>query len=302
MYGGVRAGSARGAADSGGLLDECRDEAAALVGLRVPLDAEREAVARILDRLGKLVEVGPPGYHQPLAEPVDALVVMGLRGVALLPRRARGERPGRQAHVMVGAVEAPQDAPVVLVAEQLGQVLMQRPAARDVHDLHPAADAEQRQVALQRAPYEGDLERVAARVRLARQGMGQRTVGDGVDVGAAREHEPVETLERLVGIGDERVVGDEQQRRRARALNWIDIAAGQEVCVVPVLARGREAPARALARRADADYGTGHARTVFAAAGDRRRDSVPLMYDTIELEHADGAATIRLNRPAALNA
>src|SRR6185437_8954085 len=48
------------------------------------------------------------------------------------PRRPRGLRARGQADVVVGLVEAADDAPVLGVAEVVGQVLAQRPAAGDV--------------------------------------------------------------------------------------------------------------------------------------------------------------------------
>ena len=147
----------------------------------------------------ELVEVRPAGDLQPVADAVDALVMMGLRRVTLLTGRARGQRAREQAHVVVDAVEAARHAPVMLVAEQLGQVLVQGAPARDVDDLHPAADAEQRQVALERAAHEGDLERVAPRIGVDGQRVAPRAVGARVDVDAAGEHEPVDHVERLVG-------------------------------------------------------------------------------------------------------
>ena len=78
-----------------------------------------------------------------------------------LARGARGQRALAQPHVVVGAVEGADHAPVLLVAEALGQVLQQRAAAGDVDQLHPPADPQHRQVALDRRARERDLERVA---------------------------------------------------------------------------------------------------------------------------------------------
>ncbi len=92
---------------------------------------------------------------------VDALMVVRLGGVHLLARRARRHRVGLQAHVVVGAVEAPRDAAVVLVADLVGQVLLERSSEGDVQELHAAADPEHGHVALHRAAREGDLDPVA---------------------------------------------------------------------------------------------------------------------------------------------
>ena len=147
------------------LLDQRGDHRRGLVGLRVPLHAEREAAAGHLERLGQVVDRGPPGHREPLADPVDALVVVRLGGMARRPGHLGGERPVGEAHVVVRVVEAAEDAPVVAVAEVVGQVLHERPAARHVHQLHAAADAEERQVALERPRDERELEGVALRAR-----------------------------------------------------------------------------------------------------------------------------------------
>jgi hypothetical protein len=82
-------------------------------------------------------------------------------------------------------VEGAQRAPVVLVPDGVGEVLDQCPAARDVHHLHAAADAEQGQVAVHRAQGERRFERVA--------------LGHEPQVGAAGQDQPVEEVEHDVG-------------------------------------------------------------------------------------------------------
>ena len=103
----------------------------------------------------------------------------------------------------------PSDTAVVVVAVAVGQVLLERAAARDVHHLHAAADAEQRQVALERAARQGELERVALGHEPLRLRVGLGPVGRGVDVGTAGEHQAVEQVERLVGLLEEHRVGRE---------------------------------------------------------------------------------------------
>ena len=49
-------------------------------------------------------------------------------------------------------------APMLAVSEALGQMLQERAAAGDVDQLHAAADAEHRQVPLDRRARERDLE------------------------------------------------------------------------------------------------------------------------------------------------
>ena len=60
---------------------ERADDAALLVGLGMPLDAEHELPRRRLDRLGQLVERRAPGHHEPVPDHVDPLMVVGLRPV-----------------------------------------------------------------------------------------------------------------------------------------------------------------------------------------------------------------------------
>ena len=143
---------------------------------------------------------------KPVADRPDALVVVGLRAVDDLARRPLGERALGEADVVVGVVERPERPAVVVVALAVGQVLLERPAARDVHQLHAPADAEQREVALERAARQRDLERVALRHRALRLRVGAGAVGAGVDVGPAREEQAVEEVEDVVGIGDQRLI------------------------------------------------------------------------------------------------
>ena len=82
---------------------------------------------------------------------------MGLGGVDLLAGGTRGERAGGEADVVVGVLEAAQRAPVLLVTELLGQMLAKGPAEGDVDQLHAAADAEHRHVALDRPAGQGKL-------------------------------------------------------------------------------------------------------------------------------------------------
>ena len=91
------------------------------------------------------------------------------------------------------------DGPVALVADPLGQVLLQRSTDCDVQHLHSAADAEQRQIARERPQGEGDLETIAVRVRAADLRMGLLAVAGRVDVGAAPEDQRIEAVEQLVG-------------------------------------------------------------------------------------------------------
>ena len=171
-------------------------------------------------------------------------------GWSTSPARAGGERALGEPDVVVGAVEGARDAAVVLVAEVVGQVLLERAAARDVHELHAAADAEQRDVALERAARQCDLERVALGPRALGHRVRLGAVAGGVEVGAAGEDQPVDDVEHLVGVALGLGVGRDHQREAAGGLDGVDVGAVEEERLgVP------DRPARALDRGADADAG-----------------------------------------------
>ena len=165
---------------------------------------------------GQLVEVGDAAHHQALAEPLHALVVVGLGHVGELPRGARRERPLDQHHVVLGAVEGAHHAAVIAVADEVGEVLDERAPEGDVDQLHPPADPEHRHVRLDRRPREGDLERVPLGHRVVGLRMGRLAVAGGVDVGSPGEHQAVDQLEHLVRLAHRVLVGDERQRQPAR--------------------------------------------------------------------------------------
>ena len=246
--GGREAARQAKATSPGRLGDQRRDDARARVDLGVPLHAEHPARVRHLDRLDEVVEHAPAARHEPVAEPVDGLVVVRLGAVHELAARPRGERSLGEPDVVVGVVERAEPAPVVAVADVVGQVLDQRPAERDVEQLHAAADAEQRQVALDRPARERDLRRVALGPRPGRAVVRLGAVGGRVEVGAAREDQRVEVVEHLVGLRAGARVGRDHQRDPAALLDRVDVRAReQERLALP------DRPARVLERRADAD-------------------------------------------------
>ena len=171
----------------------------------------------------------------------------------LLAGGARGERAGRQAHVVVGALEAARGAAVLLVAELVGKVLAQRAAEGDVDQLHAAADAEHRHVALDRAAGERELDAVALGHGVVGLGMGLGAVGGGVDVVAAGEDQPVEQVEHLVRVVLERA-------RRAGSSPPARPRAGSRRCSSTAAARRRARShtpqLRAGERGADSDHGS----------------------------------------------
>ena len=131
----------------------------------------------------------------------------------------------------------------------VGDVLVERAAAGDVEQLHPAADAEHRQVALERAAREGELEAVALGPGALRVRVGLGAVAGRVDVRAAGEDEPVEQVEQLLGRLGDLVVGRQDQRQPARLGDAARVRALRDVDldVAP------DGPVRALDHRADPD-------------------------------------------------
>ena len=132
--------------------------------------------------------------------------------------RSRASEPSVSIDVVLGAFEGAEHAAVLVVAERSGRCWTSVPPQRDVDQLHPAADAEHRQVALDRRARERDFEAVALGHRVDRLRVGARAVGGRVDVGAAGEDQPVEQREHLGGLLGQLLVGRRASppaRRRA---------------------------------------------------------------------------------------
>ena len=194
----------------------------------------------------------------------DRLMVVGLGVVQVLAGRERGPRPALQRDAVVGAVEAAGGAAVLLVAEHVGQVLDQGATERDVEHLHPTADPEHRHVALHRAAHERDLGLVALRDGAVRRRVGLGAVQRRIDVVAAGEDQPVDQVERLVGVVDQRRIRRNHQRQSAGALDRIDVRVReQDRGLVP------DAPARVELSGADSDCGTVSGHGLFQASGRR---------------------------------
>src|ERR1700683_480567 len=251
-----RAGTACGG------LHERADDRAALVGLGVPLHAQHEAtigwpggLAPIhLDRLGQLVDGRAAADEQPRAETVDSLVMMRSGRVDKLAAGARGERALAEQHVVLGAVEGAQHAPVLFMAEQVGQMLQEGASERDVDQLHAAADAQHRHVALDGSARERYLEGISLGDRVNRVRPGLLAIGGGVDVGAACEQQAVDQIEYLLRVLGRTRVGREHHGQAAGALHRLYVAEPEQ--------RGGllpHAPARLLERGAHADHRTCHA-------------------------------------------
>ena len=95
------------------------------VGLGVPLHAEHEAPLGQLDRLGELVERRVRADAQPVAEAIDALVVVGLgaRAARSPITRIASEPVARASTSWSAPSKEPSTRRCSLVAEVLGQVL-----------------------------------------------------------------------------------------------------------------------------------------------------------------------------------
>ena len=207
-----------------------------------------------LDRLGQLIDGGDAAHDQPVAEPLDTLMVVRLGGVHELAGGPRGERALGQQDVVLGSVERARDAPVLVMTVALRQVLHERAAAGDVDQLHATTDAEHRQLSLDRSACQCHLEGVALRHGPARLGMRLPAVAARIDVGAAGEDQAVDQLEHLVGVARQLGVGREHRDEPTGALHGVDVVARQQRrLLVP------HAPTGALDRGADADHGPFHA-------------------------------------------
>ena len=245
-------GRARGARR----LHERADDRARGVGLRVPLHAEHEAPcpgSSIASGSSSSVEMPlTTGPRRAGRRPDGGGTWSRARA---RPRRARRASPRVSATSWSAPSKEPTHAAVLVVAEALGQVLHERAAAGDVDQLHAAADAEHRQVALDRGARERDLEGVA---------LGHRADRLGVRAAGRRRRDRCRRRRRASARRSARAprsgsstssrVRREHQREPAGALHGLDVVARQQHrLLVP------HAPARALERGADADHGPSHA-------------------------------------------
>ncbi len=108
------------------------------VFLRMPEHPEHERAGRVFYRLHRVV-FGSAGNDQPVPDLAHPLVVVGLYGRPLGADGAGGEGVGCESDLVVG--EGAGGVAVLLVAEHVGEVLLQAAAVGDVQDVHPAADA-----------------------------------------------------------------------------------------------------------------------------------------------------------------
>ena len=117
---------------------------------------KRQAGASIAS--GRSVE-HPNGRSRLRPSPTSSIALMVVDSCRAPPRPAAraASEPGVEADVVVGVRRSCRGTAVVLVADEVGQVLVQRAARRHVEQLHAAADAEHGHVALDRPADERDL-------------------------------------------------------------------------------------------------------------------------------------------------
>ena len=143
------------------LLDQRADHAAALVGLGMPLHAEHEPPPGRLDRLGEVVERRVPGDLEPSPISSTPWWWWDLVPWSSSPAARAASEPGSRRTSWSEPSKLPGLRRCSSWPTLLGQVLAQRAAEGDVEQLHPAADAEHRHVALDRAAGQRELGPVA---------------------------------------------------------------------------------------------------------------------------------------------
>lgn len=162
---------------------------------------------------------------------------------------ARYQRPVRKPHIMrdVDGV-AVWVGVVALVSDDIGQMLVQRAAQRDVHQLHPTADALHRHLA---PPHEADelqLEDISLGDRSLGARVARLAVVRGVDVDAAYQQHAVHVVKRLVNLAGQVRVGHQDHRPSTRSDDMAKVGSRHE--------RGLHWPGagdHVLKRRDDAD-------------------------------------------------
>ena len=161
----------------------------------MPLHCEHEALPGQLQRLDHTIGI-PAADHQSLAEIGDGLVVIAPRVNGFADQRGQ---PGAGHGAHRQRVEYGVAGPVSAVADDIGQVLMQRPAQCDVEHLCAAADAQHRKLPLERGAQQRELPGVALPSGLVGARMRLLTVGSGIDVLAAGDQQPVQAIENTLG-------------------------------------------------------------------------------------------------------
>ena len=143
---------------------------------------------------------GPAGREQALPDAVHALVMVRGRRE---PRDLGGrEQAAGALHLHVVQRLRVEDRNAVLEHRRhVRQVRVERSAERDVHDLHPATDAEGRQAHPVRRQEQLDLQLVSIGFDPVEAAVaGIAAVSSRIDVATADQEEPIEGLEELLGI------------------------------------------------------------------------------------------------------
>ena len=116
---------------------------------------------------------------------------------------------------------------MAVVADDVGQVLVQRPAPGDVEHLQPPADGEHRHVGGEGRVEQVDLPPVAVGSGALGLGVGLGAVAGGVDVGAPGEDQGVDGAERPACRGRAGRSRRQQDRQAAGGEHRGDVGVGQ---------------------------------------------------------------------------
>src|SRR5207302_1046619 len=199
---------------------EAAEQRVLRVVLRMPLDGQgpRRRPIAPLDALDDAV-LRPGRRPQSRGQLADRLVVAAVDARRGGPEGAMQQAVRLDAQLVAGGgVGVIDGAPPALARE----VLIQRPAQRDVQDLDAATDGEDREPASLRAGDERQLDGIAAGVGLAELGVRDRTIAGRLDVLPTGEHQPLDPVERGargVGLEDRR----HEERNQAGAREGADV-------------------------------------------------------------------------------
>ena len=185
----------------------------------MPLDAEREAPVRALDRLGQLVERRPAGDDEARRR-ARRRPGGGATSSRAAPRRPRARRasPSARRDVVVGERRRASSRCSSWPTTS-GRCWCSVPPAATFMTCIPRQmpSSGRSRSSARRASASSNASRSSFGGSVAACGVG--AVGRRVDVDAAGEDQPVERVEHRVGVVERRLVGRQQQRDAARALD-----------------------------------------------------------------------------------
>ena len=130
------------------------------------------------------------GHAQAAAEAVNRLMVVRVHSHRSGPGRRGEARAGRDAHVVRADIPVTRRIVVHLRRPLARQILIQRPAERDVQNLRPAANRKQRELARAGGFDQREFGRVARRIDFAEFRMRRGAVARGIDVLTAGDQQP----------------------------------------------------------------------------------------------------------------